>query len=276
MKTSIKNIFLSALILLSFGTNALAASEVNVNLKEGETTYKGTLYLPEKPAGKLPLVVVVHEWWGKTEHPESQAERLADELGYAALAVDLFGDGKTADNPKDAQGLATPFYQNPTQAVKRLQAFVTLALDEAKEGKATLDPLKVAAIGYCFGGSQVLNLARAGGLEQQGKLLGVVSFHGGLASGLKAKKPMKTKVLVLHGAADKMVSDKEVAAFKSEMKKANAKLEFHAYPGALHAFTNPKATETGKKFGIPVAYDEKADADSWLKMKGFLKGLFKI
>ncbi len=263
-------------ILLSFtsGASAFAAHSLPVSVKEGDRVFQGSISIPDSPKGALPLVVVVHEWWGKTEYPEMRAMQIADDLGYAALVVDLYGEGKTAQNPKDAQALATPFYQDPSLGVNRIRKFIAAATETAKQGGASIDTSKIAAIGYCFGGTQVLNLARAGALPDNGKLIGVVSFHGGLASSLRAQGPIEPKLLVLHGAADKMVKQEEVSAFKDEMKKAKADLVFKAYPGALHAFTNPKATEIGKKFQIPVAYDEKADKDSWVQMKSFLKKNF--
>jgi dienelactone hydrolase len=271
MRTS--HVLFASLLLLGSLSGAWASVSIPVQAKVEGQALKGTLYLPDHAKGALPLVAVVHEWWGKTDYPEMRARKIADELGYAALAADVYGDGRTADNPKDAMALAGPFYQDPSLGVKRLQALIAAAPDAAKD-KAMIDPGRIAAIGYCFGGTQALNLARSGGLPAGEKLRGVVSFHGGLASSLKATAPVETKLLVLHGAADKMVSEKEVTAFKDEMKAAKADMRFHAYPGALHAFTNPGSTENGKKFGIPIAYDAKADQDSWSRMKRFLKEIF--
>jgi dienelactone hydrolase len=268
-------IALFALAALAAAPQAHAASSVPVNVTEAGKEYKGTLFVPSKPAaGPLPLVLVVQEWWGKTAYPDKRAAQIADELGYAALSVDMYGDGKTAETPAEAQALATPFYKNPEMGVKRLQAFAAAAPGAAKLAQVTLDASKTAAIGYCFGGAQVLNLARDGHLPAGETLAAVVSFHGGLASSLKAQPPILPKLLVLHGAADKLVKPEEVKAFKQEMKKDKAKMEFVAYPGAMHAFTNPEATEKGKRYGIPVAYNEAADKASWAKMKKFLKGVF--
>lgn len=271
---SILKALVPVLFVLTSGASAFAAHSVPVTVKEGNRVFQGSISIPDSSKGALPLVVVVHEWWGKTEYPEMRANKIADDLGYAALVVDLYGEGKTAQNPQDAQALATPFYQDPNLGVNRIRKFIAAATEAAKQGNAAIDTSKIAAIGYCFGGTQVLNLARAGALPDNEKLVGVVSFHGGLASSLQAQGPIEPKLLVLHGAADKMVKQEEVSAFKDEMKKAKADLVFKAYPGALHAFTNPKATELGKKFQIPVAYDEKADKDSWIQMKSFLKKNF--
>ncbi|MFL5815091.1 MAG: dienelactone hydrolase family protein [Bdellovibrionia bacterium] len=253
---------------------ALAAQTTPVDLKEGGKSYKGTLVYPDHAKGSLPLVLVVHEWWGKTEYPEMRARKIADELGYAALAVDLFGEGKTGTTPPEATELAGPFYKDPMIGVKLLQQFAAAAPTAAKKAGFSIDSAKIAAIGYCFGGSQVLNLARAGGLTGKEKLLGVVSFHGALESSLKAKSPIKPQILVLTGAADPMVDAKKVEEFKEEMKKDKAQFDVISYPGAKHAFTNQKATELGNKYKMPIAYNAEADADSWQKMKTFLSKIF--
>jgi dienelactone hydrolase len=253
---------------------AHAAQTAPVDFKEGGKTYKGTLVYPDHAKGALPLVLVVHEWWGKTEYPEMRARKLADELGYAALAVDLYGEGKTGMTPPQATELSGPFYKDPMIGVKLLQQFAAAAPEAAKKAGFSIDSRKIAAIGYCFGGSQVLNLARAGGLSGKEKLLGVVSFHGALESSLKAKSPITPQILVLTGAADPMVDAKKVEEFKEEMKKDKAHFDIVSYPGAKHAFTNPKATELGNKYKMPIAYNAEADADSWQKMKAFLSKLF--
>jgi dienelactone hydrolase len=264
-----------ALSMLFFAVSAaFGASTVPVNVKDGDKTYLGTLYIPTKAKGPLPMVVVVHEWWGKTDYPDMRAKRIADELGYAALAVDLYGEGKIATTPPEAQSLSSPFYKDPLIGVNLLQKFIAAAPDAAKTANASIDPSKIAAIGYCFGGTQALNLARSEQMPNGDKLLGVVSFHGGLASSLKAPAPITTKLLVLQGGADQFVKPDEVAAFKKEMSDDKADMTFKSYPGASHAFSNPKATENGKKYNIPIAYNAKADKDSWSMMKTFFKNLF--
>ncbi len=261
-------------LLLAFAllgsTKSFAAQSVPVSIEDAGKSYQGDLYLPKSAKGPIPLVLVIHEWWGKTEHPRSRAERIANELGYAALAVDLFGDARTVDTPAEAQKLATPFYQAPQQAVTLLRKYVAAAPAVAEKSSVKLDVSRTAAIGFCFGGSQALNLARAGELPGDARLRSVVSFHGGLASSLQVQGPIEAKILVLHGEADPMVKPEEVAAFKKEMKAASADLTFKSSPGADHAFTNPKATEIGKKHKIPIAYDKKADQQSWKAMKEFL------
>jgi dienelactone hydrolase len=214
--------------------------------------------------GKRPAVLVIHEWWGLNDYAKMRARELA-KLGYIAMAVDMYGNGKSADNPVDAQNLAMPFYQNPSLAKPIFDA----ALTKLKAFSQT-DSAKLAAIGYCFGGAQVLNLARMGE-----DLKGVVSFHGNLAVTTPDKKLLKADILVCHGAADPYVPQEEVIKFKKQMDSIGAKYTFKAYEGALHAFTNPNATAIGEKFKISVKYDAAADADSWNDMKVFFSKIFQ-
>ncbi|MBC7865992.1 MAG: dienelactone hydrolase family protein, partial [Gloeobacteraceae cyanobacterium ES-bin-316] len=201
---------------------------------------------------KRPVVLVVHEWWGLNDYAKSRAKKLA-ELGYLAMAVDFYGNGQQADNPELAGKLATPFYQDAAMAKGRFDA----ALNEVKK-MAVADTNQIAAIGYCFGGAQVLNMARLGS-----PLKGVVSFHGNLV-GVPADKSLLTApVLVCHGEADPFVPAAEVAQFKKQMDSIGATYTFKGYADATHAFTNPGATEMGKKFSIPIAYNAAADSSSW-------------
>lgn len=255
-------------LILTGLTHAHAAGPTPVDVKEGSTTLKGSLFLPGKKEGPVPLVVVVHEWWGKNEYPMARAQQIASDLGFAALAVDLFGEEKTVGTPDEAGALAKTFYENPSLGVKRLQSFVQAAPEAAKKAGFEIDAKKIAVIGFCFGGTQALNLARSGAIPE---LDAAVAFHAGLASSLKGARKITAPLLVLHGEADPMVKPEEVTAFKEEMKKAGASLEFIGYPGATHAFTNPRATAIGKKYQIPIAYDEKAAKASWKEMKRFLQ-----
>ncbi len=187
------------------------------------------------------------------------------ELGYTALAVDMYGKGKTADHPKDAGAFAGEVRKNMNMASARFEAAKNL-LSMHK----TTDGNRIAAIGYCFGGGIVLEMARRGM-----DLDAVVSFHGGLGTQSPAQSGMvKAKVLVCNGEADPFVKAEEVTAFKKEMKNAEVDFEFKSYPGAKHAFTNPAADENGKKFNIPLAYNEAADKQSWSDMQTFLKQAF--
>lgn len=255
-----------AVILLSFRapkTSAPVLKEENVTFTSEGKTFNGYVVYDQNIKGKRPAVLVIPEWWGLNEYPKNRAKQLA-ELGYIAMAVDMYGNGKLAANPKEAQDLATPFYKDPQLGKTRLDAAL-----KKLEGYPQTDAGKIAAIGYCFGGSIVLNSAKLGE-----KLNGVVSFHGGLA-GVAPEKNLKTRFLVCHGASDKFVPEKDVETFKHQMDSVGAKYSFKVYPNATHAFTNPAATETGKKFNMPIQYNPEADKNSWNDMKAFLTEVFK-
>jgi dienelactone hydrolase len=187
------------------------------------------------------------------------------ELGYIAIATDMYGEGKIANDPKAAQAYAMPFYNNPKMGLEKIEA----AIAKLKEYQQT-DVNKIAAIGYCFGGSMVLNASKMG-LD----LKGVVSFHGGLATVPADKGVVKGKILVCHGAADKFVSAADINAFRQNLDVVGVPYTFIEYPNATHAFTNPDATANGKKFNMPIAYNEAADKKSWKDMQAFLKEIFK-
>ena len=224
-------------------------------------------YLAYDPRIKEPRpgVLVVHEWWGHNDYARKRAEMLA-EMGYVAFAVDMYGDGKTADHPSDAGKFAGQIAQNIAVGEARMSA----ALEVLKR-QPQVDPERVAAIGYCFGGGMVLHAARIGM-----DLDGVVSFHGSL----KPIKPaaqgaVKADVLVLNGAADPMVKPEDVTAFEQEMTAAGADFRVVNYPGVKHSFTNPAADAFAARFNLPLAYDAEADQDSWQQMSDFFKKIFK-
>jgi dienelactone hydrolase len=233
----------------------------DVSYEAGGVTLKGYLVYDAAVEGPRPGVLVVHEWWGQNDYARMRARKLA-ELGYTALAVDMYGDGKTADNPKDAGALAGGVFGDLEAAKGRFEAARALLAD-----RTDTDGEKIAAIGYCFGGGVILHMARFGV-----PLSGVASFHGSLGTQAPAKKgAIGCPLLICHGAADPLVPGAHVEAFKKEMAEAEAVYEFHAYPGATHAFSNPAATAVGEKFGLPVAYDESADTQSWAELVKFLE-----
>ena len=249
---------------------SFVSNESKPKLMEKYVTYisdgislKGFVVYDESIKGKRPAILVVHEWWGLNDYTKNRARQLAS-LGYIAMAVDMYGGGMIATNTKEAQEMATPFYKNPQLSKIRLDA----ALTKLKEFKQT-DKSNIAAIGYCFGGSVVLNSAKLG-ID----LKGVVSFHGGLAGVGADKDLLHAKILVCNGAADKFVSDKDIEAFKHGLDSINAVYTFKSYANATHAFTNPEATKTGKLFNMPIEYNEAADKASWIDMKDFLAGIF--
>ncbi|HXD79067.1 MAG TPA: dienelactone hydrolase family protein [Puia sp.] len=213
--------------------------------------------------GKRPAILVIPEWWGLNEYPRMRARMLA-QLGYVAMAVDMYGNGRVADSPSAAQAYAMPFYRNPEKAKVRI--------DSAMAKLRTFDVVdtaKIGAIGYCFGGGVLLNTVRLGD-----DLKGIVSFHGNLIGVPPGKNLLKTRILVCHGNADQFVTPKDVAQFKKQMDSLGAPYTFIGYDSATHAFTNPASTATGEKFHMPIRYDPKADTASWNAMKGFFADLF--
>jgi dienelactone hydrolase len=259
---------LIAFILILTGAAAVpvqaAVQGEEVSYRAGTTTLKGYLAYDDALEGRRPGILVVHEWWGLTEYVRERARMLAG-LGYTALAMDMYGEGRQASHPEEAQAFATSVRENLPLATNRFNAAL-----EVLEKHPTIDPDRTAAIGYCFGGGVVLAMARAGV-----DLDGVVIFHGHLATDVPARPgEVKAKILVLTGGADPFVPEEQIAAFKQEMEKAGADYRVIVYPGAKHAFTNPEADALGRKHNMPIAYDPEADRKSWQEMQVFLKGIF--
>ena len=210
--------------------------------------------------GKRPGILVIPEWWGLTEYIKRRAKMLA-ELGYIAMAVDIYGEGKVVDTPTEAGQLAKQFYDDLDMTKRRFDAAV-----QTIKTYAETDTQQLAAIGYCFGGTQAMNMACMGE-----DLKAVVSFHGGLTVAATDSNKLKAPILVCHGGADPFVPEAEVNQFKKEMADANADLTFISYEGATHAFSNPEITAVGEKFDIPLRYNEAADKGSWQAMQDFFK-----
>ena len=261
MKT-IKITALAGLLLPVFAFAAIKHEEVSYTANG--VTMKGYLAYDDAVKGKRPGVLVVHEWWGHNAYARKRANMLA-ELGYTALAVDMYGDGKQANHPNDAGKFAGEVMQNAEGAKARFVA----ALDLLKKHK-TVEASRIAAIGYCFGGGVVLHMARAGV-----DLKGVASFHGSYGTQTPAEKgKVKAAVLVCHGAADPFITAEQVEGLKKEMQDAGVDFKFIAYEDAKHSFTNPDADESGKKFELPLAYNKAADEKSWADLRQFLKKIF--
>lgn len=227
-------------------------------------TFKGYLAYDDAKKGKRPGILIVHEWWGCNDYVRMRARKLA-ELGYIAMAVDMYGNGMLASDPTEAQRLSGEVYKDMQVLKDRMEA-----AEEKLKTYSQTDSNYIAAIGYCFGGSVVLNAAKLGM-----DFKGVVSFHGGLAGVKPGKNLLKAKILVCHGEVDKFVSREEVNKFRNELDSAGAEYTFKIYPEATHAFTNPQATTLGKKFNLPIAYNEPADRESWNDMKLFFSHFLK-
>ena len=207
-------------------------TEVPVAYKDGDTPLQGYLVFDDARPGKRPGILVLHEWWGITKHVRDEARYFAG-LGYTAFVADLYGEGRSADNPTDATALMNALVGDAGKVKARF--------DAAREQLAkhpTVDATRIGASGYCMGGAIALNMARAGQ-----DLKAVASFHGNLAPRVAAQPgKVRAKVIALNGAADPFVSADSIAAFKKEMEAAKVDYRFVNYPGAVHAFTNPEAT----------------------------------
>ena len=238
-----------------------AIERETVEYKQGDTTLEGCVIYDQSNPAKRPGVLIVHQWFGITDHEKSRGEMLA-KLGYVAFCADIYGKG-IRPSPKEAGSEVGKYKGNRPLLRERVNA----ALDELKRNEL-VDTKRVAAIGYCFGGTAVIELARSGA-----DLNGIVSFHGGLDSPNPADgKNIKCKLLICHGADDPTSSVQNVAAFESEMRDARVDWRLIKYGGAVHAFTQPMAGNDNSK---GVAYNERADKRSWEDMKSFFAEIFK-
>ena len=234
----------------------------NVNL-DGKIA-KSYLAYPKLAKQTLPAVLVIPEFWGLTEYIKNRTKQLA-ELGYCALAVDIYGEGWIAEDVESASSAMNKLLSELDKNSKGLLTH----LEELKKLKQ-VDETKTAVIGYCLGGALSLHLVRLGT-----DINGAVSFHGDLEAQTAIQtNQVKAKVLVCHGSADSMIPKEKVTQFKKEMETAGVNYKFISYPSALHGFTNPQATENGKKFSIPIAYNEQADKASWEEMQKFFNQIF--
>lgn len=259
------SVLLASLLTISaFPLHAAVQTRV-IDYKAADgTALRGYFAWDDAVTGKRPGVVVVHEWWGLNDYAQRRARELAA-LGYPALAIDMYGDGQTADNPKDAGHLMNMVVSDSQRQFARSLAGLQLLKNQPE-----VDATKVAAVGYCFGGKMVLDMAR-----RNMDLAGVVSFHGALATATRAERgKIKAKVLVLNGEADSYVPQEDIDALKAEMKAAGADFSFVNYPGAKHGFTSPDADRLAKEHGMNLAYDPAADADSWDRMQAFFLRIF--
>ncbi|WP_447592574.1 dienelactone hydrolase family protein [Aquipseudomonas campi] len=213
--------------------------------------------------GERPGVLVVHEWWGLNDYAKHRARELAA-LGYSALAIDMYGEGKTAEHPEDAMAFMKAALADPEAAKARFDAGLQLL-----QAQPQTDDRRLAAIGYCFGGKVVLDMARQGS-----PLAAVVSFHGALVTTTPATPgSVKARILVEHGDADSMITAEQIAAFKTEMDEAGADYRFVTLPGAKHGFSNPDA-DAHAGHGLDIGYQKEADERSWSDMQALFKEVF--
>jgi dienelactone hydrolase len=254
----------TALMLSAFAAHAEVQGK-EILYKANGTTLKGYIAYDDAIKGKRPGILVVHEWWGHNEYARKRARMLAEQ-GYTAMALDMYGDGKQAHHPDEAGKFASEVSKNAPLARARFEAALSIL-----KKQNTVDTENIGAIGYCFGGSIVLEMARAGE-----PLKVVESFHGGLSTQNPAGPgKVQARIASFTGEADPMIPAAQVAAFREEMDKAGVTYKVVTYPNATHAFTNPEADGYGKEFKLPLAYNADADKDSWAQGLAFLKDAFK-
>ncbi|VAW75706.1 Dienelactone hydrolase family protein [hydrothermal vent metagenome] len=252
------------IFLNSMAVQAKLVAE-EVDYKDDNTLLRGYLVYDDAVKSKRPGVLVIHEWWGHNAHVRNRATQLAKQ-GYTAFAVDMYGKGILAKHPKDAAKFSGQFSKSPELVKSRFNA----ALKILRSHK-TVNSEQVAAIGYCFGGRIVLEMARSGA-----DLKAVASFHGSpVTSSLAKKGSIKAQIRFYHGAADPFVTRMQLNTFRAEMKAAAVLHKIVVYNNAQHSFTNPAADGLGKKYKLPLAYNKKADHASWTDMSQFLKDVFK-
>lgn len=264
MKTLIKlSLLLGASLYASLTFAAIQGKELHYTAPDG-TQLVGYYAYDDAIKVKQPGILVVHEWWGLNNYARHRATQLA-KLGYAALAIDMYGEGKHTEKASEAMEMMHGVFNDATTSMVRAKAGLDLL-----KAQPQVDVTKLGAIGYCFGGKIVLDMARTGI-----PLNGVVSFHGALATATPAKLDTVTaKILVLHGAADTMVKAEDVTAFKAEMKAAKVPYKMVTYPNAKHGFSSPDADRLGKENMIDVGYNAKADKKSWIDMRQFFNTIF--
>ena len=268
MMTSMRNMLITgiccALSIVAFASVSSAAIKTEaITYKQGDTRLIGYLAYDDSLKGRRPAVLLVHEWWGLNDYIKRRAVQVAS-LGYIAFAADIYGDGFSTKDPSEAGALAGKFRGGDRKLLReRVNAGLQVLMDHG-----LTDRSRIAAIGYCFGGTSVLELARSGA-----DIAGVVSFHGGLDTpNPDDALNIKAKVLVLHGADDPNVPVMQVNTFQDEMRKAKVDWQMVSYGGAVHSFTNP---DSGSDPSRGIAYNEKADKRSWEHMKVFFAEIFK-
>ncbi|MDB5171859.1 MAG: dienelactone hydrolase [Phycisphaerales bacterium] len=249
-------------VLLLCGAVRAEVKTATVKYKAGDVEAQSFVAWDDAVTGKRPGVVIVPEWWGLNDYAKTRAKQLA-QLGYVAFAADVYGNGQVTEDPKEAGKLAGALKGGDR---KELRIRVVAALQQLK-ANPNVDPAKTAAIGYCFGGTTALELARSGA-----DVAAVVSFHGDLSISQPAQPgEVKAKVLVNHGADDAFEPQEQIVAFQDEMRKAHADWQMNIYANAVHSFTNPGAD----KHGIPgIAYNKEADRRSWQAMLDLFHEVF--
>ena len=252
---------IGAAVILSAAVSRGAIKSENVDYRIGNTTFKSVVVYDDAAGGKRPGIVVYPEWWGLTDYAKRRAHMLA-EMGYVAMAVDLFGNGQTTEDAATAGKWAGALKADRKVLRERANA----GLEQLKKNPR-VDASKLGAIGYCFGGSTAIELGRSGA-----DVKAIVTFHAALDSPSPADgKNIKGRLLVCHGGDDNFESPKDLAAFEEEMRQNHVDWQMNIYGGAVHSFTNPEAD----KHGIPgIAYNKRADERSWQDMQTVVREVF--
>ncbi len=261
----------STRIVIPFILILFAVTITHAGVVTKEITYEsngvpltGYLAYDDSVSGKRPGILVVHEWWGHNQHARNKAKQLA-ELGYTALALDMYGDGKHAEHPKKAGEFMNAALQDWPGSMAKFRAG-----RKVLESHETVDANRIASIGFCFGGTVSIRMAGEGE-----DLKAVVAFHSGLPVDAPPTAKVTASILVINGAEDIWIPKEAVTKFKGQMASAGAYLTYVSLPGVKHSFTNPEADTNSKKFNIPnLQYDAEADKKSWKKLEKFFKQVF--
>jgi dienelactone hydrolase len=252
-----RTMILAAALLVATGTAGAVVKTKVIEYDYDGVKLKGYLAYDDAGTGKRPGVLVFHEWWGLNDYAKKRAEQLA-EMGYVAFCPDMYGDGKVVEHPTEAGKMAQTVRMNQKAWLGRAEAGL-----KALRSQSQVDGDKVAAIGYCFGGSTALTLAYSGS-----PLQAVVTFHAALPTPTAAEaKAIKARVLVCHGADDPFIPAEAISKFKEALDTAKVKYQFESYPGTVHSFSVPEADKRAIK---GMAYNEAADKKSWQQMKSVL------
>lgn len=241
----------------------IVGEEVSYSTEDG-VQMNGYMAYDANNTDPKPGILVVHEWWGHNQHARDKAEALA-EMGYVALAVDMYGEGKQADHPKKATEFMMQVINNIDLAKARFDKAYELLSSDSR-----VDSERMGAIGFCFGGSVVLTMANMGA-----DLDAVAAFHSGIQIPVMPGENLSAKVLICNGEDDPMIKPEHVTAYKAALDSVGADYEYVSYPGVKHAYTNPNADSIGAQYDLPLAYDENAEQDSWGKMEDLFGSTFK-
>jgi len=255
---------LAGVLVMALAATASAAVQTKeIEYEADGAKLKGVLAYDDAAKAKQPGVLVFHEWWGLNDYAKMRAKQLA-ELGYVAFAADMYGSGKVTEHPEDARKMSTEVRMNQAAWLGRAQAAL-----KTLQAQEQVDPDRIAAIGYCFGGSTALQLAYVGA-----PLKAVATFHAALPVPTPEQaKTIKPRILICHGADDPFIPQETIDKFKAALDSAKVNYQFTSYPGVVHSFTVQGADKVGMK---GMAYNKAADEQSWAAMQGLFRDTLKV